>query len=153
MPSREATKHGLNFVFVANKAFALQEHLMKPYPMRALTRERRVFNYCPSRARQIVENAFGILGNSFRIIHTAINLNVKNINWVVLLACCALHHFLRRKATQKRTAGTAAVEDPDRPEEVAPFPTTGTALARQVREEYLVYFNGEGAVPWQEENM
>lgn len=121
LPSRQANKHGLNFVFVADEAFALNEHLMKPFPVRMLTWERRVFNYRLSRARRIVENTFGILSNQFRMFHMAINMKRENINWVVF-ACCVLHNFLHRKTTQQRAAGTAAVEDPDHPEEVAPFP-------------------------------
>lgn len=160
LPSREATKHGLNFVFIGDEAFALHKHLMKPFPVRAPSREWRVCKYRLSHARRLVEKPFGILSNRFWIFHTAINLKVDNIDWVVL-ACCALHNFVRRKTTQQRSAGTAAVEDPYCLEEVAPFlslvepvvPLQETALARQVREEYPVYFNGEGAGPWQEEYM
>lgn len=47
------------YVFIADDAFALQEHLLKPY---AGTHEKnspkRIFNYRLSRARRVVENAF-----------------------------------------------------------------------------------------------
>ncbi|XP_063788473.1 uncharacterized protein LOC134943713 [Pseudophryne corroboree] len=76
LPPVEQTKHGLGFVFVADEAFALLEHIMKPYPQRVLNHDRRIFNYRLSRARRVVENAFGILSNQFRIFHKPINMRL-----------------------------------------------------------------------------
>ena len=49
----------LPFVFVANEAFPLKQFLMKPYPARELDEQRRIYNYRLSRARRVIENAFG----------------------------------------------------------------------------------------------
>ena len=49
----------LPFVLVGDEAFPLKEYLMKPYPGRDLNEERRVYNYSLSRARRVIENAFG----------------------------------------------------------------------------------------------
>lgn len=84
------------FVFVGNEAFALKVNFMKPFPQRRLTREERVFNYRLSRARRIVENTFGILVSRFRLLLTIINLSPEKVQRMVL-ACCYLHKFLRRK--------------------------------------------------------
>lgn len=43
------------FFVVADEAFPLKSYLMKPFARRGLSREQRVFNYCLSRARRIVE--------------------------------------------------------------------------------------------------
>lgn len=82
----------LNYVFVGDEAFALTPHFLKPYSQKELTNERKIFNYRLSRARRIVENAFGILANRFRIFHTSINLSLENIDTVVM-SCCVLHNF------------------------------------------------------------
>ena len=54
-------------------AFALRPDLIKPYGRDSLNNERRIYNYHISRARQVVENSFGILASRFCIFHTAIN--------------------------------------------------------------------------------
>ncbi|CAH1972161.1 unnamed protein product [Acanthoscelides obtectus] len=53
-----------------------------------------VYNYRLSRARQIVENAFGILVSRFRIFQKPIATNIETVDKIVL-AACALHNWLR----------------------------------------------------------
>lgn len=84
------------FVLVADDAFPMGRHLMKPYPKRNLSIIERAFNYRLSRARRVVENAFGILANRFRLLHTMIELAPKSVE-LVIETCCILHNFFMCK--------------------------------------------------------
>lgn len=60
------TLEGMNCVLVADDAFAVRD-LLKPFPVRNMTPEHRIFTYRLSRAQRLVENAFGIMANRFHI--------------------------------------------------------------------------------------
>lgn len=74
LPKKHETTENLMFVFIGDDAFALRKDLLKPFPMKNLSHEERVYNYRLSRARRVVENAFGILATRFRVFHTTISL-------------------------------------------------------------------------------
>lgn len=155
---------------VADGAFALRPEMMKPFPFRNLSKDQRIYNYRISRARRIVENAFGLLSQRFRVFLTNAPMSPE-VATTVTLAACALHNFLRTRTTNVYIrAGDVDEEAPETHEiqeaswrsdmshsAFNPMPTQIGAAAGQplnakaMRDHLVKYFNSpEGAVPWQE---
>lgn len=66
-------------VIIGDDAFPLRTNLLKPYSKTGLNNYEMIFNYRLSRARRVVENAFGILVWRFRIFSKPIDLQPKTI--------------------------------------------------------------------------
>lgn len=84
------------YFFVGDDAFGLRTYMMKPYSHRGLTQEERIFNYRLSRARRVVENAFGILANRFQILLTTMLHHPETVKQIVV-ACLLLHNLMRTR--------------------------------------------------------
>jgi hypothetical protein len=56
-------------VIMGDEAFPLKTYVLKPYPESQSKgdNEKSIFSYMLSRSRRVVENAFGILSQKFRI--------------------------------------------------------------------------------------
>ena len=153
----------LPYVFIGDEAFPLMPNLMKPFPQKNITRPKKIFNYRLSRARRVVENAFGIMANRFRVLLTPIAVSVENVDGIIL-ACTVLHNFLRRKSPSYILPQNVDSENLDNGSvtggdwrnvsqrmvglNVARQSTTQNA--REIREMYTQYYNGEGAVSFQD---
>ncbi|XP_040210555.1 putative nuclease HARBI1 [Rana temporaria] len=152
LPPDADNVEGLPFVFLADEAFGLGPHLMRPFPQRTLTPERSVFNYRLARARRVVENAFGIMASRFRLFLTSIHMAEYKWNYIVF-ACCILHNFLRRNSTNymAMVGPEAGLNNPEQillglePARTGLPPQSG----RAVRDQYMEYFMGRGAIPSQ----
>ncbi|KAK5648293.1 hypothetical protein RI129_003185 [Pyrocoelia pectoralis] len=150
LPGRELR---VPFVVVADNAFPLLPNLLKPYSQSGLSHDCRIFNYRLSRARRIIENAFGILANRFRVLLNTINLSAEKAE-LITLACVVLHNFLA-------THSVSYVEIT--PEELVTnkletlMQQTGNRPSNhafQVREKFKnVFCSAEGTVPWQENSI
>ena len=66
--------HNIPYFIPGNDAFPLRPWLMKPYSIKGMTHEQRVFNFRQSRARRVVENIFGILVNRWRCLLTTMQI-------------------------------------------------------------------------------
>lgn len=84
------------YFIIGDEAFPLRTYLMKPYPLRHLTRYQRIYNYRICRARRMVENAFGILASRFGVFLKPMYLSPERAE-LVTIAACALHNYLRIK--------------------------------------------------------
>lgn len=156
----------LPYTYVADEAYPLRIDLMKPYPFRQLDHNQRVYNYRLSRARRVVENAFGILANRFRVFRSTILLHPESITKITLASAC-LHNFLcDRRSEAYMTSTLADWEDADHrvnegawrrdglgsmqcvPAERSRNPTLAAKQQRDLLKDYFV--SPAGQVPWQE---
>lgn len=90
-----AEDHGvMPYTFVGDAAFPLKRYMMRPYSGKLLPREKRIFNYRLSRARRVVENAFGHLACQWRMYRHVMGQKPETVEPLVK-ASCILHNFMR----------------------------------------------------------
>lgn len=83
---------------IADSAYPLQAWLMKPFPHSGvLTNRQKTFNYRLSRARIVVENAYGRLKGRWRRLLKRNDMHVNHIPHIVAAACilhnmCEIHN-------------------------------------------------------------
>ncbi|XP_066969032.1 uncharacterized protein [Macrobrachium rosenbergii] len=155
------TDRKLPFVFVAGEPFTMTENVLKAYARSELdAKKKRIFNRRLSRARGVVEKAFGILTHSFGVFQGPINLAPEKAQ-VVILACCYLHNFLAMtKRSSYMDESFLNEENLDSGKIAGVHPISfqksnasrnPTDIAGEARDSYCDYFNNEGKVPWQDE--
>ena len=140
----------VHHILLGDQAFPLRYDLMRPFVRNSLTNERSIFNYRLSRARRVVENAFSILANCWRIYH-CIYLNLDNVTTVVK-ATVVLHNIMTLPNdkvctdvmnNRVKTFGDA-FEDPAKQ---GNWPATA---ANDIWNYFTHYFNSDhGSVEWQ----
>lgn len=144
-------------VILGDEAFALNVNMMKPYPRQQSLHEhdKAIYNYRHSRARRTTENAFGILCAYFRILFTPIQTTVETIDNIVVAACILYNMMRTEKIESPRETsfgnfGTAPIEVPASMVPLAPVAGRVNVEGARIRDEFKNYFNGIGAVEWQE---
>jgi hypothetical protein len=85
---------GVPYFLIGDDAFALRSNMMKPYSHRGMNEDERIFNYRLSMARGVVENAFGILANRFRVPLTTMNHAPATVRRIAT-TCLCLHNLMR----------------------------------------------------------
>lgn len=161
LPNTTPTSSTSHYYLVADDAFPLRPYLMKPFPCRGLTKEERIFNYRLTRARRTVENAFGILANRFRVLHTPICLRPDRVE-AVIMAACVLHNMLKMSLqedtvdpeTHDRTDGSWRSYPPFGEPMQRSAGNTSTNEGKTQRNMLRDYLSSpQGAVPWQEDKI
>jgi len=142
-------------IILGDEAFALSKNMMKPFSRQQsfYDRTKTVYNYRLSRARRTTENAFGVMCSYFRIFHTPIATHPDRIDNIIL-ASCILHNLMRSEKIPAplETAFGATIEVQLPKHNLSSFvPTTGRPNTEGafIRDKFKDYFNGIGAVQWQ----
>lgn len=144
----------LPYVFIGDEAFPLKNLLLRLYPRRSIEDDttKSVYNYRLCRATRVVENAFGILVQKFRVFYNKINMKPENVDKVVL-AAYALHNYLRNDMVPSSVELEECTSQPDGLRNLQPSGYHHDSdEALRVRENFKNYFNSViGSVPWQQE--
>lgn len=151
----------LPYMLVADEAFQLNKFTLRPYPGRNITEEQKIYNYRLSRARRVVESAFGIMVARFRICQGPITTSVETADKIIK-AIVVLHNFLLSEPKYYSPQFSDLSENENIEEQwqqiniSSTFQKIGRAggqahsrYATNIREEFKNYFLYEGAVPWQ----
>uniref|UniRef100_A0A673IN56 Zgc:194221 n=1 Tax=Sinocyclocheilus rhinocerous TaxID=307959 RepID=A0A673IN56_9TELE len=140
-------------VFVADEAFPLRRHMMRPHPGQNIGREKRLYNYRLSRARRMVECSFGILATQWRLYRRVLGVTPEMAEKAIK-ATCILHNLLR--VDQAEDHPQAPSSEPDSSARAMGdlhrmSSNNSSREAITIREKFTQYFSStEGAVPWQE---
>ncbi|CAH2001102.1 unnamed protein product [Acanthoscelides obtectus] len=139
-----------SYVLIGDEAFALKPYLMRPFPYKqTLTDVRKEeYNVRLCRARRVVENAFGILSQKWRIFYRPLETKVDTTILIVRTAC-VLHNFLRSKSGDDKYFQFL---DPPEPvlgafTDIASDPRRAAKLAFSTRDKFVNYFNSDMPMP------
>ncbi|KAL8559850.1 hypothetical protein ACOMHN_030186 [Nucella lapillus] len=148
------------FFIVSDDAFALKDYCMKPYSRHTMAPWELIFNYRLSRARRVVENAFELLAQHFRVLLRTFELKPENVREVIK-CCIILHNVLLqrfpppqdavdREDAQKDLLPGAWREHLIWEDQPQPQAARANTAGKPVRETLADYFGSPaGIVPWQ----
>lgn len=80
---------------LGDPAYPLVKWIMKPYEYGTRDQNKKKFNYELSRARSVIERAFGLLKGRFRILMKKMEHSPKTAA-EIFLVCCILHNILQQ---------------------------------------------------------
>jgi len=98
------TNEKLPLVIIGDEGFPLKKYLLRPYPGPQMYKDQKKknFNDRLSRARKVVEDAFGQLTAKFRIYCRRLNALPRNADTIVMTTCI-LHNFIKTGSTEVHT--------------------------------------------------
>ena len=150
------------FHLVGDDAFALKTFIMKPYSHQSQVHHEKIFSYRLSRARRVVENAFGLLTSRMRVFGTTIQLQPAVVK-IITMCGCVMHNLIldryphlanevdNEDAEHNVIPGTWRQEQNNLEGLLNPRGQNYQTQAKAVRDYLAHYYTSEaGAVPWQE---
>lgn len=160
------TTDKMQYVIVGDEAFPLQTNLLRPFPGRDLnTIIKKRYNYRLSRARRVVENAFGILTSRWRVLFTTLDADEEKATNIVK-ATVVLHNMLctvHDKAYNPAGFADAPLNGGNvvqgiwragsEPVAVHTVPRGHAVAATNVRNRFAEWFSAEGRTEWQDDHI
>lgn len=137
------------YVIVGDEAFPAKKYLLRPFPGRNLSEDKRVFNYRLSRARRVVENTFGLLCQKFRLFLNKMLVHPDKADKIIL-ASLSLHNFLREDNNFIASLNEESEQETPIFENLQHVGGRYSADALLIRDKFKEYFCSEGRVPWQQ---
>jgi hypothetical protein len=144
--SREGTP--VPHVLLGDEAFGLSKNLLRPYPSKNVSHEKRIYKYRHARARHVVECTFGILKNKWHILQSVILVH-SNFASVIVQCYCVMHNFVRKRDGFV-FEDTLSCELQGVQESAS---VGGHSQGTDMRKTFCDYFNGPGALPWQNKRV
>ena len=81
--------------WLADAGYTLSTYVMVPFDMyQNMPRDQRTYNYLHSKTRIVIECAFGMLKERFRIFKTTLNHTPVQRSADIVVACMVLHNIL-----------------------------------------------------------
>lgn len=140
---------------------------MKPYSgLHVVGSRQRIFNYRLSRSRRVVENVFGKMSATFRVLRKPLLLEPNKAE-IIVMAVVHLHNFLRNSTMSKNTYVAPTTLDNKVNGDIVSgswrnysgdlsslhpiknVPRRSTELAKEIRDDFSDYFTTNGAISWQ----
>ena len=159
------------YYLLGDDAFALEPYLMKPFKGVQLCNKRRRYNYRLSRARRVVENAFGILVHRWRFLMRTCEQTPDHVR-TMLRTAIVLHNVIRRRDPARAATEMDREDDSHNllpgswraaditPLHSIPKPRQRTRTGRKrnpqaveadrIQRVLVEWFSGDGKVPWQD---
>ena len=133
---RTGTVEEIRPLLVADPVYKLSNWCMKPYPeTRAIAPSQRTFNKALSRARVVIEQAFGMLKGRWCCLLVKLEESVDKIP-LTIITCCILHNI----CIEVRDDVDVDPEDDD-PDELAALPghmnREGSRLRNKIKEAFF----------------
>lgn len=133
------------YVFIGDQAFALRKNLLRQYPTHTTIEDqaKRHFNYRICRARNVVENAFGILSSRWRAYRRPFDCKLELVDKIIK-ATCLLHNYLMSSpssSTYQQEEDNINIFSPINNDRLR-----ATREAFNVRNVFCDYFNTTGAL-------
>lgn len=143
------TSEILPYVMIGVEAFPLKSYILRPYPGIQIHSDetKKIFNERLSRARKVVEDAFGQLSQKFRVYQRRLKSLPENADKIIFTTCI-LHNFIKSGNENQFVSSMSE----QLPRHITNIPNQGGSapqVAFEVREKFKQFFNSPaGQIDW-----